>query len=499
MIKKIKNHLEKICCLQSGDAVIAGVSGGADSVCLLCVLQKICAETGAALYVVHVNHHLRTEADDDQTYVEMLCSQWDIPCRCYSYDVKNYAKEHGISTEEAGRRLRYEAFYDLRDQLTADGDIRIAVAHTMEDNAETMLLNLFRGTGLKGLRGIPVSRGDIIRPLLCVRRSEIEEWLTAQGIGWRNDCSNDTDDYTRNKIRHKMIPIAEKEINENAVLHMNRTAEQLAMAEDYLEAETEKAWEACVRPLGQKDELSLPPDADTLSGQGEYGCLILTEPLLALHPCLRSCVLLRTMQKAAGTTKDISAVHVQALEGLFDMQCGRQLHLAYGMRAERTYDGVIIRKKTADAKCGREDRQAAGGCGNDRKEAAEAAVIKIPGSTEISGLGVIETRIFPAKKQNFCEIPKDRYTKWFDYDKIKDTVCIRTRQAKDYLAIDARGGTQTLKSYFINQKIPREEREQLLLIADGKHIMWIVGRRGSHGYYIDDSTKNILEIKIILF
>lgn len=500
MIEKIKNHLEKICCLQSGGAVIAGVSGGADSVCLLCVLREICAETGTALYVVHVNHHLRMEADDDQKYVEMLCSQWDIPCCCYSYDVKRYAKEHGISTEEAGRQLRYEAFYDLRDQLAADGDIRIAVAHTMEDNAETMLLNLFRGTGLKGLCGIPVSRGDIIRPLLCVRRSEIEAWLTAQGIAWCNDCSNDTDDYTRNKIRHKMIPVAEKEINENAVLHMNRTAKQLAMAEDYLEDMTENAWEACVRPLTQRAELPLPADADTPSGQGEeYGFLILAEPLLDLHPYLRSCVLLRTMQKAAGTAKDISAVHVQALEGLFDMQCGRQLHLAYGVSAERTYDGVLIRKRAADTKCGKEDSQAAAGERKTDRQAAEAAAINILGSTEIAGFGVIETRIFPAEKQNFCEIPKDRYTKWFDYDKIKDTVCIRTRQAKDYLVIDARGGTQTLKSYFINEKIPREEREKLLLIADGKHIMWIVGHRGSHGYYIDESTENILEIKIMLF
>ncbi len=480
MIEKIKNYLDKICCLKSGDAVIAGVSGGADSVCLLCVLLEICAETGTAIYVVHVNHHLRTEADDDQKYVEMLCCQWDIPCHCYSYDVKSYAKEHGISTEEAGRQLRYEAFYDLKDKLAADGNVRIAVAHTMEDNAETMLLNLFRGTGLKGLRGIPVSRGDIIRPLLCLRRNEIEAWLTAQGIAWRNDCSNDTDDYTRNKIRHKMIPIAENEINENAVLHMNRTAEQLAMAADYLEDRTGKAWEACVRPLE------------------EYGFLILDDTLLTLHPYLRSCVLLETMQKTAGTAKDISAVHVQALEGLFDMQCGRQLHLAYGMRAERTYDGVILRKKAADTKCGREDRQAAAGERKTyRRNAPEAVDIKIPGSTEIPGYGVIETRIFPAEKQNFCEIPKDRYTKWFDYDKIKDTVCIRTRQAEDYLVIDGCGNTQKLKNFFVNQKIPREERENLLLIADGKHIMWIMGHRSSQGYYIDESTKKILEIKIM--
>ena len=499
MILKIKNYLEQICCLKSGDAVIAGVSGGADSVCLLCVLREICAETGTALYVVHVNHHLRMEADDDQKYVEMLCSQWDIPCRCYSYDVKSYAKEYGISTEEAGRQLRYEAFYDLRDKLAVEGNIKIAVAHTMEDNAETMLLNLFRGTGLKGLRGIPVSRGDIVRPLLRVRRREIEAWLTAQGIAWRNDCSNDTDDYTRNKIRHKVVPIAENEINENAVLHMNRTAEQLAMAVDYLEDRTKKAWETCVRPLSQTAELTMPADADTPSRQeAEYGFLISDDPLLALHPYLRRCVLLETMQKTAGTAKDIGAVHVQALEGLFDMQCGRQLHLAYGMRAERTYDGVILRKKIADTKYGRENRQAAEGERKIyRQNVPEAVDIKIPGRTEISGCGVIETRIFPAEKQIFCEIPKDRYTKWFDYDKIKDTVCIRTRQAEDYLVIDTCGNTQKLKNFFVNQKIPREERENLLLIADGKHIMWIVGHRSSQGYYIDESTKKILEIKIM--
>ncbi|MDE6530334.1 MAG: tRNA lysidine(34) synthetase TilS [Lachnospiraceae bacterium] len=473
MVRKIKKYLEEICSLKSGDAIVAGVSGGADSVCLLCVLREIYAGTGVTIHAVHVNHNLRAEADADQKYVERLCGKWNIPCYCYSYDVEGYAADHRISTEEAGRQLRYGAFYEVQDRLTASGCIKIAVAHTMDDNAETMLLNLFRGTGLKGLRGIPVSRGDIIRPLLCVRRSEIESWLETQGIEWCNDCSNDTDDYTRNKIRHKILPVAETEINENAVLHMNRTAKQLALAEDYLTDKAAEAWDACVRPLMQK------PDG-----------LIIGDSVLALHPYLRKCVLLRAMQETAETARDISAVHVEALEGLFDLQCGKELHLAYGMRAERTYDGVMIRKKPDDMECSQKYRQ-------DASEDAgiESIDLKISGSTEIPGYGIFETRVLHSGKRNFCEFPKDRYTKWFDYDKIKNTVCLRTRQAEDYLVIDGNDNTQKLKSYLINQKIPSGEREKLLLIADGKHIMWVVGYRCSYGYYISESTENILEVR----
>ncbi len=469
--------------METGDAVVAGVSGGADSVCLLCVLREIYAGTGVAVHAVHVNHNLRAEAMADQKYVETLCSKWNIPCHCYSYDVEQYAADHRISEEEAGRQLRYGAFYELQSRLTENRHIKIAVAHTMDDNAETMLLNLFRGTGMKGLRGIPVSRGDIIRPLLCVRRSEIEAWLNTRGIGWRNDCSNDTDDYTRNKIRHKILSFVEKEINENAVLHMNRTAEQLALAEDYLAGRVEEAWDACVRPLISKVSPYFPADSGISSRhRAEYGYLLLDEPLSVLHPYLRSLVLLRALQRTAETARDISAVHVEALNGLFGLQCGRQLHLAYGVKAERTYDGVVLKKNEADTECGQEKDE-------------EIIDLKISGSTDIPGYGVFETRIFRAEKQNFCKFPKDRYTKWFDYDKIKDTLCIRTRQEGDYLVINADGDTQKLKSYLINRKIPGEEREKLLLIAEGKHIIWVVGYRCSHGYYISEATENILEVR----
>ena len=477
MIGKIKNYLDDICSLKSGDAVVAGVSGGADSVCLLCVLREIYIGTGVAVHAAHVNHNLRAEAADDQKYVEELCSQWNIPCHCFSYDVEGYAADQKISTEEAGRQLRYKAFFELRETLATEGSVKIAVAHTMDDNAETMLLNLFRGTGLKGLSGIPVSRGDIIRPLLCVRRSEIEAWLKSQGIGWRNDCSNDTDDYTRNRIRHKILPVAEAEVNENTVLHMSRTAEQLALAEDYLAGRAAEAWDACVRPLMQNLNADFPDGGDTpQQGEGD-GFLILGAPLAALHPYIRRCVLLRVMQETSKTARDIGAVHVEALEGLFDLQCGRKLHLAYGIRAERTYDGVMIRKKTAGTERGR-----------------EIIDLEVPGSTKIPGYGVFETRVLRQGNQKFCEFPKDRYTKWFDYDKIKNTVCLRTRRAKDYLVVDGEDHTQTLKSYLINQKIPSSERENLLLMADGKHIMWVVGYRCSFGYYICESTENILEV-----
>ena len=211
--------------LQPGDRVVAGVSGGADSVCLLFLLLEWRREFPLDIAVVHVNHGIRPEAGEDARYVEKLCGEHRIPFFLTEADVRQRSILEKCSEEEAGRRTRYEAFDKAAEEW---GATKIAVAHNSNDRSETQLFHLFRGSGIRGLASILPVRGRIIRPILCLERWEIEDFLTQQGIFYCKDATNDEDDYTRNRIRHHILPYAEQNIARGCVAHMNQTAEMLA-------------------------------------------------------------------------------------------------------------------------------------------------------------------------------------------------------------------------------------------------------------------------------
>ena len=207
--KQIAAHTAEYDMLPEGCGIVAGVSGGADSLCMLLALVSLYGKDHR-ICAVHVNHNIRAEAIEDEAYVKKICMEREIPFLSFSVDVTDRAAKDGVSSEESGRRLRYEAYDDAVKRL-AEGSFpgvdekipvsRICVAHTMDDNAETMLLNLFRGTGLKGLAGIPAVRGNVVRPLLVISREMTEGYLDAQSIPYCTDITNEGDDYTRNRIQ----------------------------------------------------------------------------------------------------------------------------------------------------------------------------------------------------------------------------------------------------------------------------------------------------------
>lgn len=327
--------------LTEGCAVAAGVSGGADSLCMLLCLKKLYGDSHS-ICAVHINHGLRDEAGDDEAYVKRICDERDIPFISFSVDVEARMNEDGISCEEAGRRLRYEAF-DKAAQMIREGsfkgikipvkEVRIAVAHTMNDNAETMLLNLFRGTGLKGLSGIPARRDDVIRPLLCIGREDTEDYLKALGLPFCLDKTNKEDDFTRNRIRHKLLPAARECINTKAVEHMGITAKALRSAEDFALSETEKAFLDCCEVKVQ-------------------GLFMDRKKFLCLHPYIQDRVILKAMTVTCGKARDLSAVHIAALKGLFDKGRGRRLDLPYFITAKRQ-DGYVVLCVEKDKKLGK--------------------------------------------------------------------------------------------------------------------------------------------------
>ncbi len=241
MVSRIHAFIRENEMIKPNDRVLVGVSGGPDSICLLFVLHMLQKEMDFALFAVHVNHGLRgREADRDQNFVEKLCEEYGIPLLCCFQEVRKKAKEEKLTLEEAGRLCRYEVF---EREAKRYGCNRIAVGH----QAETMLFHLFRGTGLKGLAGMEPRRDEIIRPLLCVERREILEWLQEQGISWCEDSSNQEETYTRNRIRHTIMTCAKEQINGSTVRHMIQTASELSEIEHFLEEATTCAFRLCAR------------------------------------------------------------------------------------------------------------------------------------------------------------------------------------------------------------------------------------------------------------
>lgn len=459
MHNKVRVFMEEYHMVEEGDCVLAAVSGGADSLCLILVLSAMCQELGIRLCAVHVEHGIRGEESiRDAQFVEQFCSQRQIPCKVFCCEALKYAREQKLTVEEGARELRYQFFRQAAKEFGAD---KIAVAHNQNDCAETMLFHLVRGSGFRGLSGIPPVRGQIIRPLLCVSRQEIEDYLAQQNQVFCVDRTNEELAYTRNKIRSQVLPVL-SEINSHAVSHINQTAGLAAEAMELIEELTEKAWKkyVLVRP------------------QGKY----ILEELLREKPLIQRSVLHKVLTETAGSSRDILKLHVQQVRELFERQSGKILQLPYEMEAQRIYEGVLLSK----------------GKGRKKEEQEQKDGWEVPqaGKLILFSKGYeINTQLLHKIPQNE-EIPKKLYTKWFDCDKIKGTMRLRTRQEQDFLVIDAQGRRKKLKKYFIDEKIPQEKRDQILLLAEDNHILWVIGYRISEDVKVTEHTERILEIRV---
>lgn len=235
MISKIIEFIEKYNMLSCNDTVVCGLSGGADSVFLLTIMREICRNYDVKIEALHVNHCLRgNESDRDEHFCRELCKRLSVPFTAVSCDVRDYAEKNSLSCEESARILRYNIFSEYSQGK------KIATAHNADDNLETVIHNLIRGTALKGLAGIPPVRKNIIRPILTVSRSEIEEYLQKIGQNYVIDSTNLSDDFTRNKIRHKIIPLM-KEINGSLIETSVRSIDTLRSENAFIENETDYA------------------------------------------------------------------------------------------------------------------------------------------------------------------------------------------------------------------------------------------------------------------
>ena len=436
MLKKVRDYMREHEMTAPGDAVIVALSGGADSVCLLTVLKQL-ATPEFLLRAVHVHHGIRgAEADRDEDFAQKLCESLSVPlCVAYCH-VPAYAAEHGLSEEEAGRILRYQVLEKeagkWEQELPAGSRVKIALAHHRDDNAETILHHLLRGSGLTGLAGIRPVQGRRIRPLLCVGREEIRAYLEAGHISWCEDSTNQSPDYTRNRIRSQVLPLLKTAVNEQAEEHILQAGQIIGQADAYLRQQAEEIWQEAV--CGREEDLAAIP-LTAFARQPEILKTYLIRHMLdQLHP----------------GWKDIGSRHFTAIAELAGKPVGSRLDLPGGLMARTGYETLEIVRKTE----------------------REVSVKTESGADgEIHGRQTVpELHMTVFSRQKDQEIPKNQYTKWFDYDKIKGTLSVRTRRTGDYLILPS-GGSKTIARYMIDEKIPKEKREQILLLAEGSHVV----------------------------
>jgi len=439
---KIRSFISAENMLSSGETVVCGLSGGADSVCLLLAMNALADELGIKVEALHVNHCLRgAESQRDEDFCRELCEKLTVPFTAVSCDVKRYAEQHSISTEEAARKLRYGIF-----EVNSCGK-KLATAHNADDDLETMILNLVRGTALKGLSGIPAVRGNIIRPLLTVTRHEIEEFLASNGQSFVTDSTNLSDDYTRNKIRHRIVPLL-CELNPSAAVTAARSAAALREENAFIESETDRAEAEC-------------RCGNTFTG-------------LADHPAV--------IRKRC-TARLLSE---NAVPYSYDRLCAADNIIVNGGKLNVSGDRYLV----SDGK--------------------RFSLETIPVKSEIPELSAElvqgENSIYP-ERELFCEMllcddlkksePVNKMLTYYllDYDKIVGRAVIRNRRNGDRIKLAGRDFTSSVKK-LINEKIPAQERPFLHFIEDECGTILAEGIGIADRVRPDGTTRRLMKITI---
>ena len=451
---EFENYVDQFHMIEADDRIVAGVSGGADSICLLFLLKELQKKRSFSLSVVHVNHSIRESAKRDEEFVVRICEEWGIPCTVVKKDIPTLSKEWKLSEEETGRRVRYEAFFEALDGKAG----KIAVAHTKSDRAETLFLNLFRGTGLKGLASIQPVRDNVIRPILFMERGDIEKILNENHISYCTDETNLTNDYARNRIRNLLFPFIEREIAPGFIERADRAATNLSDAQDYVEKRTREAYNRCVC----KEE-----------GEG-----VLRVPALLIEDeFIRAQVLLYTMERILPGRRDVGKTHIQKLMEILSEEGNVSVDLPYGFRGKKIYDLLYLERRK-----------------NPEERLCEVTFSKDAEQVEIEGVGTLSIKSFSYEKNVL--IPENQYTKWFDYDKIGKSLTVRSRQENDYFVMDEKGHKKKLQDYFVNEKVPKEKRDRVPILTTEGSLVWIIGYRISSQFKIDENTKTVLQIQL---
>ena len=463
MNKDIASYIIENDMLRTGDCVVAAVSGGADSMCMLFCLSELSAEMSLSLHAVHVNHGIRgAEADGDEAFVKDYCAAHSIPFTSVHEDVPAIAQRDGKTLEEAAREVRYNALFKVARELNASA---VALAHNQSDRAETVLLNLLRGSGITGGAGIrPVTYRNgikLIRPLLEVSRTTIEEILAGAGISFRTDSTNFSGEHTRNRLRSMVFPLLTREVNARSVEHLCDFAQDMAEVSDLLESHAQDILEKAV--------------ADGSASLRTTEVSIGVKLMKCLPAALRTGVIRLLIPKLTSSLKDISRTHISSIVALLSAGTSKTVSLPYGLRATRTRDDIMI-------------------CKADAAEAAEPAESffeskKVTGDAREALLTLITTDAADPFSNKNC-------TKWFDYDNICENLEFRYPKPGDTIPVKIGGRIcrKEVMKVFREAGITAKQAEKIPVVACGNSVIWIPGIRRCDTHFVTPETKTIMEI-----
>ena len=470
---KVKNTILNNGLIEKGEHIVIGLSGGPDSVCLFHILCQLRQEMDIQLHAVHINHGLRPgAADEDQKYAEALCAEYQVSCHSFSFDVNRIARDAGISSEDAGRQVRYLSFFQVAEQIATEtgGSIKIAVAQNVNDQAETILMRILRGTGTDGLCGIEYLRtekgkGVIIRPLLDISRDEIEAYCRENCLDPQIDLTNLEPIYTRNKIRLELLPYLSKNYNANIVMALNRLSKIAKEDKDYFRQRVDKAIAEHV-VFKEKERASIP--LDILRGE---------------HPAIRHRMVKRIFE-SIGLSKDITATHLDQADRLLrEGKTSSVTDFTAGFAIGISYNTVEFYKKT------------------DKNNIDFEYKINMEGITGISELNaVIGVKILRRQEWEDLVGKEKRFEKGnstcrLSFDKLKESgyePVLRTRRQGDYIVPLGMQGRKKLHDFFVDEKYSREERDRIPILCLGPEVIWVVGSRINENYKVDDHTERII-------
>ena len=447
MIQRILNTIEEHDMFFDCENIIVGLSGGADSVSLLFLLREIISQKEEKINIIaaHINHMLRGEDSlGDEKYVSDLCDRLKVKLEIKQCNVSELAQSRKISVEMAGREVRYEFFKELSDKFEK---CKVAVAHNMDDRVETVLFNVIRGTGISGLKGIPYTRDNVIRPLLDLSKEEIRKYCREMGEEIREDKSNFSNEYTRNKIRLDLIPYIDEKFDVDITEKIIRLSKNAETDDDFILQSAVESMKKCVC----EDKIVVSEFAKN-------------------HIALK----IKILQLFCGGK--LEKKHIEKLilfvEGA---QSGKYFELTGNSIMKKEYGSVYLAKK--------------------KKEDSLCFEYPAMGVFYIEPIGAkVSCFVSECEKiGNFCN---SSFNQTFDYDKINNSAVIRNRRDGDVFFPYKGKGSKKLKDFFIDSKMPVFQRNRQILLASGNEIVWIVGMRLGNNYLPDANTKRFLNINI---
>jgi tRNA(Ile)-lysidine synthase len=475
----VKQTINEFKMVRAGGKVLIGVSGGPDSMALLHILNELVPELSLKLAVAHLNHGLRVEAKDEAEFVTSICDGLGITCHVDSVDVNRYRHRHKLSVEDAGRQMRYAFFTSVMHKYSYD---KIALGHHADDNAEQVLIFLLRGSGSVGFAGIPPVRdGKIIRPLLRLPREEITNYLTAFNIESVSDRSNQDVRFLRNRVRHRLIPYLQRSYNPQIIPALNRLSEILR---------DESHW---------MSEMATISYTQALLPSGNDQCRLSVLALSKLPKAARRLVIRKAISKLKGDLRQISFTHVEAVLHLIESNSMQSVVLLPGEWAVRRIGESLCifaggcRKGTAveDRSAKRPTHQFCYRIKKSFLQQDEPLIIHISELNRRISFSVIEN------SADVTDLHKTgQEIAFFDMCSLDFPITLRNTEPGDRFSPFGLQGTQKIKKFFIDHKVPRHQRWNHPVLMSGERIIWLVGHRIAEGFKVRPSTSTILRVEL---